>query len=153
MRSGRRTNGGVLAHARKRSKVHSTSPLVTSGETPFRYISPNWVLSNRQCFVAWCGQQLAWTDENLKKKKRISNTTEYDARRKQGRPKGELRSKVLVRNWLLKHLLSLWKTDIRIAVNYNKFLLVPSTSATCFVRSERLRALNTWYLKLKIKCI
>jgi hypothetical protein len=69
-----------------------------------------------------------------------------------GVQKGELDSKLLLRNWLLQHLLSVWKIDICTAVNNNKFLLVPSTSATCFVRSDRLRELNTRYLKLKIKC-
>ena len=34
-----------------------------------------------------------------------------------------------------------------------RILLFPSTPATCFGRTGHLQALNTWYLKLKIKCI
>jgi hypothetical protein len=38
-------------------------------------------------------------------------------------------------------------------LNHNKFLYVPSTHATCFARIDHPQALNTLYLKLKLKYI
>jgi hypothetical protein len=45
------------------------------------------------------------------------------------------------------------KINLLIAVNHKKMLLVPSEYATTFGRAGHLQALNTLYLKLKIKCV